>query len=68
MKPDYKGFAEWCMREGPWAGCDLLGDSVQEAGVKFGIIKETKYDPKVHGPNEYEVEAGDPWFVFVEKL
>lgn len=64
--PDYKGFARWCMGEGPWAGCDIDGGSAQDAALKFGIIKKVKYDPKIHGPNDYEAEAGDPWFVMRE--
>jgi hypothetical protein len=64
--PDYKGFVKWVMTEGPWSGCDLDGGDVQEAAVKFGVAKEVKYDPKVHGPNDCDADAGDPWFVLAE--
>jgi len=64
--PDYKGFAKWCLTEGPWQGCDLDGGSVQDAAVKFGVAKQVKYDPKVHGPNDHDAEPGDPWFVLAD--
>jgi hypothetical protein len=66
MEPDYKGFAMWCLNEGPFNGCDLDGGSVQDAAVKFGIIKEVKYDPKIHGETSI-AESGDPWFVPVHQ-
>jgi hypothetical protein len=47
-------------------GCDLDGGSVQEAAVKFGVVKEVKYDPAIHGEADYGEEPGDPWFVMVD--
>ncbi len=65
--PDYKGFAKWCLTEGPFQGCDLDGGCVQEAALKFGIIKQVEYDPKVHGEETIcDVEPGDPWFVLID--
>lgn len=65
--PDYKGFAKWCLTEGPWSGCDLDGGSVQDAAVKFGVAKQVQYDPKVHGAETIcNVEPGDPWFVMAD--
>lgn len=64
--PDYKGFARWAVQEGPWQGGHLDGGAVQEAAVRFGVIKEVKYDPAIHGENDCGVEPGDPWFVFTE--
>ena len=66
VAPDYKGFARWCLTEGPFAGCDLDGGDVQDQAVKFGVAKQVKYDPKVHGPNDHDAEAGDPWFVLAD--
>ncbi len=65
--PDYKGFAKWCLVEGPWNGCDLDGGSLQESALKFGIVKQVKYDPKVHGHSDYDLEPGDPWYEMVEQ-
>ena len=65
--PDYKGFAKWCLEEGPWQGCDLDGGDTQAAALKFGIIKQVSYNPKVHGETtDCYVESGDPWFIMVE--
>lgn len=65
-KPDFKGFARWCLQNGPWDGCDLDGCDVQDAALKFGIVEEVKYDPTVHGETECDVCPGDPWYVMVE--
>ena len=64
--PDYKGFAKWCLTEGPWAGCDLDGGGVQDAAIKFGIAKQVQYDPEVHGPTDIDPELSDTWFVMVD--
>lgn len=63
---DYKGFAVWCLLEGPWSGCDLDGVSVQEEALRLGIIKKVVYDPDVHGDNNLDVQPGDDWYVLVE--
>lgn len=64
--PDYKAFVKWCLMEGPWQGCDVDGGSMQDAALKFGIIKQVAYDPEKHGPSNYDEEPGDPWFEMVE--
>lgn len=64
--PDYKAFAKWAVREGSFAGLSLDGGDIQEAAVKFGIIRVEPYDPDFHGDNDCDVERGDPWFVFVQ--
>lgn len=66
VPPDYKGFAKWVMENGPWSGNDLDGGDVQEHAVKFGVVKEVKYDPAVHGESEFDCAPGDPWFVMTE--
>jgi hypothetical protein len=65
-KPDYKAFAQWAIREGAWDGCDLDGGAIQQKAVELGIIRETTYDPAIHGPNEWDVEPGEQWFIFAE--
>ena len=67
MDPDYKGFAMWCLAEGPFAGCDLDGGSVQDAALRYGIVKQVPYDPQIHGEESGWVEPGDPWFVPVHQ-
>lgn len=64
--PDYKSFAKWAIIGGSFAGLSLDGGDIQEAAVKFGIIKEVPYDPDFHGDNDCDVQPGDPWFEFVD--
>ena len=64
--PDYKKFVRWCLEEGAFDGNDLDGADIQEKALECGIIKETTYDPKVHGESNCDAEPGDQWFVLVE--
>jgi hypothetical protein len=66
MEPDYKTFAKWCLKES-WDGCGLDGGEVQDKAVSLGIIKQVPYDPDKHGPNNWDAEPGDPWYVLVEE-
>ena len=67
MTPDYKAFALWALQDGPWAGCDLDGGAVQDAALKFGIIKQVEYDPQIHGEETIcVVKPGDRWYVLVQ--
>lgn len=59
-----RAFARWAVAEGPFNGCSLDGGDIQEKAVQFGILREVKYDPSTHGPNDVDAEAGDPWFEF----
>lgn len=61
-------FARWAIREGAWAGLELDGGSIQDRAIKLGLIVETKYDPLLHGPNEFDVPVGGPWYVFAPGL
>ena len=66
IPPDYKGFAHWCMAEGPWAGMDLDGQGIQDAALRFGIVKWVPFDPKAHDDGTiYAIKEGDPWLVLV---
>ena len=66
VKPDYKSFILWALKEGPWSGCDLDGVSVQEKALSLGIIKRVPYDPDIHGDNSLDVQPGDDWYVLAE--
>ena len=56
-------FAELCIRSS-WEGLDVEGCDIQEWGVQLGLLVETKYDPEKHGPSDFDLELGDPYFVF----
>lgn len=60
-------FAKEVLRAG-WEGSAVDGGTLQELGVKHGLLRETKYDPAQHGPNDCDAEPGDPWFVFAGRL
>jgi hypothetical protein len=66
-RPDYVGFARWCIQEGSWAGTSLDGGEIQDAALRFGIIKQEPYCPEKHGDNDVSAERGDDWFVFTER-
>lgn len=42
---------------------DIDGSTVFGIGQRTGVLLKTKYDPAVHGDNDYECEPGDEWFV-----
>jgi inosine/xanthosine triphosphate pyrophosphatase family protein len=44
-------------------GQDADGGSIQALAVHHGLLRETKYDPKEHGPSF--ATPGDEWFVCV---
>lgn len=48
MKPDYRGFAEWCVICGCWSGTNLGGFEIEKAALRFGIIKRVPYCPETH--------------------
>jgi hypothetical protein len=64
MTINYKGFARTIIQKA-FEGHDWDGGAIQELAVQYEILKEVSYDPKIHGPNDFDVEVGDPWFVFV---
>lgn len=66
--PDYKGFTHEIIdgNKNRWFN-DTSGDVIQDAAVNYGIVKEVKYDPDIHGPNNVDAEPGDAWFVFVDE-
>ncbi len=67
MSPDYKSFAKWAIREGSWKYGGLDGADIQDMALRHGLITETKYDPAIHGPNDVDVQPGQPWFLFVDE-
>lgn len=54
--------------ESAWDGCNIDGSDVQEWGVDLGLLTKTQYDPEKHGPNSYDVEPGEDWYIFSDWL
>lgn len=61
-------FVRWAMREGAWDGSGLDGGEIQDKAEELGLIVRVPYDPEKHGESEFDVEAGDDWFVFAGPL
>ena len=61
------GFARDMMRIA-FDGCDADGALIQEIGVDFGLLVETKYDPVIHGESSVGAEPGDIWYVFSDEF
>lgn len=62
-------FVKWAMQEGPWDGCELDGYDVQSKALELGLVVRTEYDPEKHGEDsEYEIDAGDEWFVLAPEI
>lgn len=59
-------FARWALENGSWRGHDLEGYDVERKALALGLIRETRYDPGVHGEAEIDANAGDPWFVLAD--
>jgi hypothetical protein len=59
-------FVQWAIGES--AEYDLEGSDVQEKAMALGILNEVPYDPELHGPSEFEVNPGEPWFVINEEV
>lgn len=55
-------FISWALDEGPFDGCDLGGADIQDQAEAYGLIVATQYDPKEHGPNDYDIPAGADWY------
>lgn len=60
-------FFQWAMQEGPFDGCGIEGDALQDKAVSLGLLVETKYDPVKHGPSEWVTED-DRWYVFADDV
>ena len=60
-------FAEFIIR-GSWDGKDVDGGEIQDLAVEHGLLIETKYDPEKHGPNNYDLEPGDPYLIFTDEF
>ncbi len=56
-------FSRRCL-EGAWEGYDIDGGDIQDWATEFGLLVKTQYDPEKHGPNEFDLESGDDWYVF----
>jgi hypothetical protein len=61
-------FIAWALLEGPFDGCYLGGADIQEQAAALGLIVATTYDPKKHGPNDYDIKAGADWYVYAPWL
>lgn len=61
LVPSLARFLAWAMKEGPFDGCDLAGDSVQDKAEELGLIIKVAYDPARHG-NRIEAWEGCDWF------
>lgn len=61
-------FIAWALQEGPFDGCDLGGADIQDEAAAQGLIVATKYDPKKHGPNDYDIKAGAEWYEYAPWL
>ena len=61
-------FAKWVIREGCWENFMLEWDEIQDKAERLGLIVKTKYDPKIHGPSEHDVQPGEDWYVFAPRL
>ena len=59
-------FARWCIEQ-CFMGHDLDGGDVQAKAAQLGLLTETKYDPAIHGENDY-ADPGAQWFVFARGL
>ena len=62
-----KEFVKWVIQES-WENYDVCSQDIQNKAVKFGLLEEVSYNPEKHGPNEYDSEPVDEWFVFVTEL
>lgn len=61
--PDNIGFTKAVLQV-LWDGFDLDGGDIQDLGLMYGVIRETKFDPAVHTDHlGVGAEAGDQWFV-----
>ena len=59
---NFEGFAREILSAWPEGGID--GFDMQDLAVKYGLLRETTYDPEKHGDDLYGCsEKGDPWFV-----
>ncbi len=71
-KPDKQvaALAEFFNRctESAWDGCGIDGSDVQEWGMELRLLTKTQYDPEKHGPNSYDVEPGEDWYIFSDWL
>jgi hypothetical protein len=55
----------WMALEGFWYRYE---GEMQEAGIKCGLLVETKYDPEKHRLDSYGADPGDEWYVFADWL
>ncbi len=55
-------FTRWCIEES-FDGFDVDGASIQSKLTKLGVLKETVYDPAVHGSKtNNDAQPGDTWY------
>lgn len=60
-------FAKECF-DAAWQGGDLAGDHIQDLGLKFGLIEETKFDPRKHHDPEGIAEEGMTWYEYTDTM
>lgn len=65
MIPDYKAFAHEIIDGDSWCD-DWDGGRIQDLAVKFGIIREVKYDPDKHRLDA-DADPGGQWFEFADE-
>ena len=67
MVNELKKFALWALGE-VLRGHDLDCWEVEDNALELGLLKEVKYDPAIHGPSDYDVQPGEPWYVLSDSL
>jgi hypothetical protein len=62
-KAQLSAFAQAVLRN-LWEGYDMDGSDIQEAGLKYGLIKRVGFDPEKHTDGLGVCpDPGDDWFV-----
>jgi hypothetical protein len=57
--PDFESFAKDIMESFAFEN-DIDGFEIQDLAKKHHLVREVKFDPKIHGEN-IEIEEGDPF-------
>ena len=67
---DYAGLVSFAKQvlHASWDLADIDGSDIQEWAARYGLLRPEPYDPEKHGPNDYDAEPGDAWFVYAGPL
>ncbi len=71
MKDPVKTFAKWVIARSVWQATDLAWDDVWDQAIALGLLRETTFNPSIHGRDkmdEFGVDEGDPWYELTELL